>query len=341
MSSNEGRFQPVRWGVLGTANIARARVVPGMVASPAAEVVAVASRSLEKAQSFADEFDVERRYDTYEALLSDSDIEAVYIPLPNHMHVDYARAALDAGKHVLCEKPVALNAAEAQRLADIPEGLLFGEAFMVRHNPQWKKTRELLRSGEYGKAMAVQIILGFHLEAPADFRFRPEYGGGALYDLGCYAIMSSRYIFESEPIRVFASMDTDPSTGTDRLVTAILDFGDGRYSTFTSWLHVAAMQRVQIVCERGSIDLPAPYVPTETSPAELYADSHNSFDDIDRRRIEVSQVDQYTQEITDFSRAIRGEFRYEFGLDDAIAQMKTMDAIFTSAGSGQWEAVAP
>jgi predicted dehydrogenase len=207
---------PVRWGILGAARIARGKVVPGMVASPFCQPQAIAARDLGRAKALADEFGIPSFYDSYEALLDDPEVEAVYVALPNHLHVRWALMAAQKGKHVLCEKPIALTTSEAEALRGVPSNVRISEAFMVRQQPRWARLREILRSGEYGAPRAVQMLLSFFMDNPQDFRNRPEFGGGGIYDLGCYTSMTARYVFEAEPLRVMALAEI-ATTGSIRL----------------------------------------------------------------------------------------------------------------------------
>ncbi|WP_080748136.1 Gfo/Idh/MocA family protein [Enterobacter cancerogenus] len=343
MMSNQGVKKvnnPVRWGIISTANIACAKLIPAMLASEYCEVKAIASRSSDKAREKAAQFGIEKAYGSYEELLSDPEIEAVYVPLPNDQHIDMVMMAAAHGKHVLCEKPIALNAAEALRLRDIPQSQLVAEAFMVRHHPQFDILRQHLRSGEHGKLQTVQILLSFMLDNPGDFRFDTKKGGGALFDLGCYTVMTARYLLGREPKRVFCSMARSADNGTDETTHAILDFGQGQQATLTVGLKMAASQRVQVVCEKSLLDLSAPYVPGKGSPATLWIDSHAGLDDAAPQPRVLPVVEQYQCEATNFSRAVRGEIVPEFGVEDAISQMRVMDALFASAESGQWQEVA-
>lgn len=340
MSEKAGKSsQPVRWGIVSTANIACARIIPALLDSENAVVQAIASRSLEKAQQKATEFGIPLAYGSYEELLNDPQIEAVYVPLPNDQHIDMVLAAAAHGKHVLCEKPVALTAAQALRLRDVPDNVIVAEAFMVRHHPQFDRLRQELCSGRHGKTQTVQILLSFMLDNPGDFRFDVAKGGGALYDLGCYTVMTARYLLGRQPERVFASMVRSPVNGTDETTHAILDFGNGQQVTMSVSLKQAAAQRVQVVCEKSLLELSAPYVPSAGSPAALWIDSHAGLDDAAPVRELMPEVAQYQSEVEHFSRAVRGEVKPEFGIDDAIDQMKVMDALFASAASGQWAQV--
>lgn len=330
-------ISPVHWGIVSTAQIGRAKVVPAMLSSPWCTVQAVASRNLTRALEFADQFDIQKAYGSYEELLDDPGIEAIYVPLPNHLHIDMILAAAKRGKHVLCEKPIAMSAAQAERLSEVPEDIIVAEAFMVRHHPQWHELRERLRSGEHGEPRVVQVMLSFMLEAKDDFRFKPEYGGGAMYDLGCYAVMTSRYVFESEPLRVFCTMDHDQASNTDFTASAILDYGAGRHASFTVSIRMAAAQHLQVLCDKSLINLPAPYVPSHGAPARILIDSHAGLDDI-APTVRICQiVNQYEHEVTHFAKTVRGLEAATFGIDDSIRQMRALDALFTSATNGMWQ----
>jgi predicted dehydrogenase len=218
-----------------TAMIAVERVIPAMLEAKRSEIVAVASRDSAQARDVADRFGIARVHASYEALLADPDIEVVYIPLPNHLHLQWTIAAIESGKHVLCEKPMALNAGEVRLMIAARDKavVLVEEAFMLRSHPQWSKMREIIRSGRLGKIQATQGLYTYFNRDPNDIRNRdPELGGGGTYDLGCYTTAVSRYIFQAEPIRVIAAMQKDPSFGIDRLSSVILEFPDG-HGTWT------------------------------------------------------------------------------------------------------------
>jgi predicted dehydrogenase len=219
--------------VASTAQIARDKVIPAMMKSAWCDIRAIASRSLDNAREWAAELGIPTAYGSYEELFDDPEIEAIYNPVPNHLHVPITLAAAAKGKHVLCEKPIAMNAAEAEKLKGAPPGVLIAEAFMVRHHPQWIKARELIREGRIGDPRAVQVLLCYRNVEPGNVRNIAEAGGGALYDVGCYAILSGRYVFGAEPARVVALVDRDPNFGTDRLTSVLLDFGEGRQQVLT------------------------------------------------------------------------------------------------------------
>ena len=215
----------VRWGVLGVAKIATEKVIPAMQRGEVSRIDAIASRDPERARAAAAALGIPKAHGSYEALLADPDIDAIYNPLPNELHVPWTERALAAGKHVLCEKPIALDADEARRLiaARDRSGKLVAEAFMVRYHPQWRRAHEIVRSGGIGEVGAIQTLFAYRLEDPANIRNKPP-GGGGLYDIGCYAILTARYIFGAEPSRVVAALDVDPRFGTDRLASAVIEF---------------------------------------------------------------------------------------------------------------------
>lgn len=330
---------PVRWGVLGAARIASGATIPGMVSSPWCKPQAIGARDAQRARDLAARFGIPSAYGSYEEVLDDPAVEAVYIAPPNHLHVEWARKAAAKGKHVLCEKPLAMTAAEARPLLDAPGHLRIAEAFMVRQQPRWVRLRDILRSGDYGKPLAAQMLLSFLMSNPDDFRNRPEFGGGALYDLGCYTVMTARYVFEGEPKRVTALAERDRN-GVDLTTAAILDFGGGRHAAFTVSVGMASSQTLHVVCERGLIDLPKPYVPARSEPSCLSVDTSAQLDRSDVTTTAFDPLDQYESEVAEFSKAVRGEQAAFFGIDDAVANMAVLDAVFASMKSGRWEDIS-
>ena len=332
--------QPVKWGVLGVAKIATEKVIPAMIQGAMCRIEAIASRDGARAQAAAERLGIPRAYGSYEELLADPDIEAIYNPLPNELHVLWTEKALAAGKHVLCEKPIALDAQEAQRLIAAREksGKLVAEAFMVRFHPQWRRAREIVRSGAIGEVGAIQTLFTYRLLDPENVRNRPP-GGGGLYDIGCYAILTARYIFGEEPVRVAASLDLDPKFGTDRLASAILEFPGGRHLTFTAATQLAGAQRVVIAGTVGRIEVKIPFNAPPDRPTEIVIDSGADLVGGGARSEEFPVCDQYTLQGDAFARAVRGEAPQEFAIEDAIANMKAIDACFRAAKSGRWESV--
>ena len=245
-------MQPVRWGILSTAKIGRTKVVPGMMKSPLCAISAVASRSEASAQAMARELGIPKAYGSYEALLADPDIEAIYNPLPNHLHVSLTLMAASAGKHVLCEKPIAITAQEAEQLREASSKVFIAEAFMVRHHPQWQHVRTLIRQGAIGAARAIQVFFSYFNADPSNIRNMADIGGGGLLDIGCYAVVAGRYFFDAEPVRVIALEDLDPALAIDRTTSALMDFGAGRQLTFTVSTQLVPHQRVQISRNNGT-----------------------------------------------------------------------------------------
>ena len=332
-------MKKVVWGVLGAAKIATEKVIPGMRKSPWVEVRAIASRTAAAARAAADALGIPVAYGSYEALLADPEIEAVYVPLPNHLHVASTLAAARAGKHVLCEKPIALDAQEATRLREVAGKVHVMEAFMVRFHPQWQRVRELVRAGRVGRAMAVQVFFSFLNEDAANIRNQVQCGGGAVYDVGCYAVVSARQVFESEARRAVALVDRDPRFGTDRMTSALVDFGDGRHLTFTVSTQCARYQRVEVCGPRGRIEVRVPFNAPQGGATRLLLDDGSALDDAAATVEAIPPCDQYTLEVEAFSRAVRGEIELPYGVEDAVANMRVIDALFRSEKSGRWEDV--
>ena len=328
----------VSWGVLSVAKIGLDQVLPAMQRGDVARIDAIASRDLSRAKAAAAKLGVAKAYGSYEELLADPTIEAIYNPLPNELHVEWTVRALEAGKHVLCEKPIALSAAEAETLiaARARTGKLVAEAFMVRHHPQWRRAREIVRSGAIGEARAIQTFFAYRLLDPANIRNRPP-GGGGLYDIGCYAIATARYAFAAEPTRVVAALDVDPAFGTDRLASALIEFPGGRHLTFTAATQLPNLQRVTIAGEKGRVEVAIPFNAPNDRPTRITIDSGVDLVGGGARVEEFPVCDQYALQGDAFSRAILGEGPLEFPIEDAIANMKVIDAAFRSAKSGAWE----
>lgn len=326
---------PVRWGILGAARIADGAILPGMTNSRYCRPVAIGARSKERAQSMADKHGIERAYGSYDEVLADTEVEAVYVALPNHLHAEWTRKAADAGKHVLCEKPAAMTAAELALLNGVDPKLKISEAFMVRQQPRWIKLREILQNGDHGRPMTFSSLLSFMMTNEQDFRQNTEYGGGAYYDLGCYTAMTARYVFGMEPKRVFAAVERN-SGGIDMFTSVILDFGDGRHATFMVSLAQASSQSIQIVCERAFIQLPQAYVPSRFNPNTITIDTSADHANSDIQTLEFPALDQYEEEVTNFSKAIRGEDVPYFDMNDARANAAVADAVFASGKSGTW-----
>ncbi|CUA86117.1 Predicted dehydrogenase [Chelatococcus sambhunathii] len=332
-------MEPVRWGILSTARIGREKVVPAMMKSPSCKVVAVASRDLEAARAMASALGIERAYGSYEELLADPEIEAVYNPLPNHLHVPLTLAAAAAGKHVLCEKPIALDAAEARQLEAVADKVLVAEAFMIRHHPQWLAVHDMVRAGEIGELRLVNVLFSYFNVDPANIRNMPEIGGGALYDIGCYAVVSGRFLFEAEPQRVVSLLERDPTFGTDRLSSGLADFGGGRQLVFSVSTQLVPFQRVEVLGTKGRIEIRIPFNAPQGEGTRILVDSGAAHDDAAARFVAIAPCDQYTLQGEAFSRAVRGVAPLAAGIEDAVTNMRILDALYRSAKSGAWEGV--
>ncbi|KZE35489.1 Gfo/Idh/MocA family oxidoreductase [Chelatococcus daeguensis] len=332
-------MEPVRWGILSTARIGREKVVPAMMKSPSCKVVAVASRDLEAARAMASALGIERAYGSYEELLADPEIEAVYNPLPNHLHVPLTLAAAAAGKHVLCEKPIALDAAEARQLEAVADKVLVAEAFMIRHHPQWLAVHDMVRAGEIGELRLVNVLFSYFNADPANIRNMPEIGGGALYDIGCYAVVSGRFLFEAEPQRVVSLLERDPTFCTDRLSSGLADFGGGRQLVFSVSTQLVPFQRVEVLGTKGRIEIRIPFNAPQGEGTRILVDSGAAHDDAAARFVAIAPCDQYTLQGEAFSRAVRGVAPLAAGIEDAVTNMRILDALYRSAKSGAWEGV--
>jgi len=332
-------MKKVIWGVISTAKIGLKRVLPGMQKSDQLEIRAIASRSAKAAREVADALGIPKAYGSYEELLADAQIEAVYNPLPNHLHVPLTLQAAAAGKHVLCEKPIALTTAEAERLRTVAGKVLIMEAFMVRFHPQWLRARELVRQGQVGTLRAVQMLFSYFNDDPANIRNMAAIGGGALYDIGCYPIVAGRFFFEAEPRRAIALVDRDPGFGTDRLTSALVDFGSGRHLDFTVSTQCVPFQRMQICGTKGRIEIQIPVNAPQGAKTVLFLDDGGALDGSSVRCETLPPSDQYMLQGEAFSRAIRGEIELPYGVEDAVRNMRVIDALFRSEKSGCWEEV--
>ena len=307
------------------------------------DMQAIASRNLASAQHWAGQLGIPKAYGSYEELLADPQIEAIYNPLPNDLHVQWTLAAARAGKHVLCEKPFAMNANEAGALRELagpgPGQVHIMEAFMVRFHPQWLRARALVRSGALGDLQSVQVFFSYNNQDGNNIRNKPESGGGALYDIGCYAIVAGRFLFEAEPLRVISLLERDPRFNTDRLSSALLDFGQGRRLDFTVSTQSTPYQRVQAVGTKARLEIEIPFNAPQGAETRLFMDDGKQ---IGGRAAVVETMpasDQYTLQGDAFSQAVRGEIPLPYGLDDALCNMRVLDALFTSAKTGNWQAV--
>jgi predicted dehydrogenase len=341
--------KPVNWGVLGASHFALMAAIPGMQKAPLVRVSALASRSLEKAQKAARSVNVPRAYGSYEELIADPEIEAIYNPLPNNLHVPWSIRAARAGKHVLCEKPIALTAAEAAQLLDVQRetGKLVAEAFMVRYHPQWELVAEKIHSGRIGKVRAVQTAFSYSNTDLENIRNQKDVGGGALYDIGGYAINTARLIFGTEPKRVAAVCERDAQSGCDMLSSAILDFAPGQATFVVGTQHVP-YQRVQIFGTSGHIELEIPFNAPHDRGCKVWLDSGfvgapdftvaKSSSDV-AELFTTQPVNHYTRQWQRFSEAIRSGKPVQNDMQSAVANMRVIDALFKAAESGRWEDV--
>jgi predicted dehydrogenase len=323
----------VSWGVLSTARIGVEKVIPAMQKGAYCKVTAIASRDAAKGKSLARRLGIPRAHDSYEALLADEKIDAVYIPLPNHLHVEWSIKALEAGKHVLCEKPIGMNATEAEKLLAASRKyrkLKIMEAFMYRHHPQWKKARQLVTEGGIGELTTIQSFFSYYNRDPANIRNRPELGGGGLMDIGCYCISLARFLFGAEPKRVFGHVEWDPELKIDRHASGILDFGTGR-STFTCSTQLTPYQRVNIFGTQGRIEIEVPFNAPPDRPCRMWYETKGQTE-----TITLPVCDQYTIQGDLFSQAILNDTDVPTPLADAVGNMKVIEAIFASAGAGAW-----
>lgn len=326
----------VKWGILSTANIGMQKVIPAIMKSPSSEVLGIASRDAVRARRAADRLGIARSYGSYEEMLADPEIDAVYNPLPNDLHVPLTLAAARAGKHVLCEKPIGLDAADAEKLRACPSSVIVAEAFMVRYHPQWLRVREIVRSGELGDVRLVQAAFCYYNTDPANIRNHPENGGGAMMDIGCYPITAGRFFFEAEPKRVLALIDRDPNFGIDRLASVIADFGDGRQLSFVVSTQSTPYQTVNVMGTRARAEIVIPYNAPQDLATALLVDDGKSLDGSLSRREIIPACDQYTEQAEAMALAILGGASLPYGIEDAIASMRVLDAVFESERSGTW-----
>ena len=328
----------VEWGVLGVAGIAVKKVIPAMQRGQWSQVGAIASRDLAKAQQAAEQLGIPKAYGSYEELLSDPEIEAIYNPLPNHLHVPWSIKAAEAGKHVLCEKPVSLTVEEAVTLLKARDrtGVKIEEAFMVRSHPQWIHAIDLVKTGKIGQLRSVMGYFSYHLLDQKNIRNIAEYGGGGLMDIGCYLVYTSRIIFGEEPTRVSALIEEDPEMRTDVLTSAILHFPSGQ-TIFTCSTQLVPYQRVQIFGTQGRIEIEIPFNAPPDKPCRIYLDSGIDLSGRSAEVLSFDICDQYTIQGDQFSRSIREGTDLPVSLEGTVRNMAVIEAIFRSAKTGRWE----
>ncbi|HEY1647982.1 MAG TPA: Gfo/Idh/MocA family oxidoreductase [Terracidiphilus sp.] len=329
----------LRFGVLSTANIGLKKVIPAMQQGQLTTVAAIASRDLAKAKEAAAALGIPTAYGSYEELLADPNIDAIYNPLPNQLHVPWTTNAAEAGKHVLCEKPVSMTVAEAKSLLDLRArtGVIICEAFMIRSFHQWLRLRELLDAGRVGELRSITGFFSYFNINPANIRNRPETGGGGVYDIGCYCIQASRYAFRQEPTRVVATLDRDPELGTDRLASAILEFPAG-HAIFTCSTQLIPYQRIHFLGTRGRIEIEIPFNAPIDRPTRLFFDSTGDLSGSGITTEIFPAGDQYTLQGDAFAKAVFENREAPVTLEDSVGNMAVIEAIFHSAQSGQWAA---
>lgn len=328
----------IRWGVLGDAGIARNYVIPGMQAGKLCDITAIASRDINKSKKTAADLGIEKAYGSYEELLADRSIDAVYIPVPNHLHVEWSIKAMEAGKHVLCEKPFALTTADVKKTIKTRDrtGMKIGEAFMVRTHPQWLKARELAANADFGKLRAVQGFFSYSNLDPSNIRnsYSSDMGGGGIWDIGCYPVNTTRFLFREEPVKVIAIMEYDPNFKTDILASAILDFPSGQ-ATFVSSTQISPYQRMLAVGTKKHLEIKIPFNSPSSFPTEIYYDDSNIEKD-ERNKIIIETCNQYTLEGDSFSKAIIEKTAVPVPLEDTLNNTAVLTALYRSAKSGKW-----
>lgn len=336
VSGREPQGRVLRWGVLGTARIAAHKVIPALQQATYCRVEALASRNREQARLWAEKLSIPRAYGSYEQLLEDSAVDVVYNPLPNHLHVPWTERAARAGKHVLCEKPLARSTREAATLLAVRDqtGVYIQEAFMVRTHPQWRKVRELVARGSLGRLVAIQGVFSYYNRDPRNVRNVPEFGGGGLLDIGCYLVNLTRFVTGKEPNRVIAGADLDPEFRVDRLVSAILDYGDF-HSSFVCSTQMTAHQRMEFIGEQARVMVEIPFNAPNDRPCCLLLSRGDLFGG-DLEVIELPTCDQYTIQGDEFARAILTGSPAPIPLEDSLRNMAVLDALKTSWERGEW-----
>jgi predicted dehydrogenase len=323
----------VRWGILSTAGIGTEKVIPAMQRGEHCQVAAIASRSQETAAAAAARLGIAKAYGSYEELLADPDIDAVYNPLPNHLHVPWSVRALEAGKHVLCEKPIGLTSAEAQELVEAGRRhprLKLMEAFMYRHHPQWRRALQIVGEGGIGELRTVHSFFSYYNDDPANIRNQADIGGGGLMDIGCYNISLSRLLFGTEPRRVLGIVEYDPQLQVDRLASGVLDFGRGT-ATFTCSTQLTPYQRVNIFGTTGRVEIEIPFNAPPDRPCRMWHQTERGVEEI-----VLDTVDQYTIQGDLFARAVLDDTPVPTPIEDAVGNMRVLEAVVESSRVGGW-----
>jgi predicted dehydrogenase len=328
----------LRWGILGAARIALRHVLPAFKSAPHARAVAVAARDPQRARAVAEEFGMERAFESYEQLLADPSIDAVYVPLPNDLHMPWTVRALQSGKHVLCEKPIALDASQARAIAAAAaaHGRHAAEAYMIRFHPQWQRAAALAACGALGELRAIQCWFAY--DNPTDIlRNSPQHGGGGLYDIGGYALVAARWLFAADPVRLIGTFQRESGTGVDCLTSALAEFPGGRQLAFGVATRLPRLQTVVARGTRGQLTIETPFNAAADRPTRLLIDDGRDLHGGGVRIESVPAADQYALQLEAFSSAVVENRAPPFGMDDAIVNMRAMDALFRSERSGAWE----
>ncbi len=326
-------MRKLRIGILSTANIGMKKVTPAMQRGQHTEVVAIASRTQARAQAAAKLLGIPTAHGSYEALLADPNVDAIYNPLPNHGHVPWSIRAIQAGKHVLCEKPIALTSAEAGQLIAVAKQhptIKVMEAFMYRHHPQWVAAKQIIAEGGIGELKTVHSFFSYFNADPANVRNMAEIGGGGLMDIGCYNISLSRFLFGAEPARVVGLVEFDPTFKTDRLASGILDFGAGT-ATFTCSTQLASYQRVNLYGTEGRVEIEIPFNAPPDKPCRIWHQRG-----ADTREIVFPVCDQYTLQGDAFALAVLNDTPVPTPLEDALANMRVLERVLQSARENRW-----
>lgn len=327
----------VRWGILSASKFAQTKVIPALLKCDQVEVVAIASRDQSKADEIAGRFGIPKAYGSYEELLADPDIDVIYNPMANHLHVPWSIKALEAGKHVLCEKPIGLSSAEARLLLDAsrkhPKQKVM-EAFMYRHHPQWRRAKQLVEEDKIGQLRTIQSFFSYFNTDPNNIRNKSEIGGGGLMDIGCYNISLSRFIFGEEPKRALGIVEYDPNFKTDRIASGILDFGRGT-ATFTCSTQLSPYQRVNIFGDAGRVEIEIPFNAPPDRPCKMWHETPAGIEEIT-----FDICDQYTIQADLFSLAVVNDTPVPTPLEDAVANMKVIEAIVESGRGAKWVEIA-
>jgi len=326
-------MKKINWGILSTARIGLNSVIPAMQKGQYSEIMAIASRNVEKAKNAAKDLAIPKYYPSFAQLLQDKEIEAIYIPLPNHLHVEWILKSLKAGKHVLCEKPLSLNLKEAEYLQEEVQkfpGLKVMEAFMYRHHPQTKAVKKLLGEKHIGELKSIHTLFSYYNTNPQDIRNQPDIGGGGLLDIGCYRISYSRYLFSSEPIRVCGIIDYDPKLKIDRLTSSILEFKTGT-SVFSCSTQMAPHQYAKILGTDGRIDIEFPFTPPADRPVKINFQAGSKIN-----QLVFDACSQHTIQGDLFSQAILNNTPVPTPLEDGVANMRVIERIFESSKRGSW-----